>query len=56
MAIGLMINRDSFSQLPHEGLVRACLPVLLPAHGVSISPELQVGSVRNTKWAGQSEP
>lgn len=54
MAVGLMINRDSFSQLPHEGLVSE--PVLLPASGVSISPELQVGSVRSTKWKGQSEP
>lgn len=51
-----MINRDSLIQLPHEGLVSACLPVLLPANGVSISPELQVGSVRSTKWGGQSEP
>lgn len=55
MAIGLMINRDSLSQLPHEGLVTICLHVLLPASGASMSPELQVGSVRSTKWRGQSE-
>lgn len=56
MDIGLMINRDSLSQLPCERLVSTCLPVLLPAAGVSIPPEIQVVSVRSTRWGGQSEP
>lgn len=56
MDIGLMINRDSLSQLPCERLVSTCLPVLLPAPGVSIPPEIQVMSVRSTRWGGQSEP
>lgn len=34
----------------HEGLVSTCLPVLLPAAGVSIPPAVQVVSVRGMKW------
>lgn len=56
MDIGLIINRDSLSQLPHERLVSTCLPVLPPASGDFIPPEMQVVNVRSTKRGGQSEP
>lgn len=56
MDIGLIINKDSLSQLPHERLVSTCLPVLLPATGVFVPSEMQEVSVRSTELRGQSEP